>query len=443
MKMIRVVLAMALACSTSACIGIRQYRTLYEPCVDAADPNCAKSAIHDHHEATRDQEYSLEFVEFDDQGELWDRGQADAVLNHLIDQLTERDLIVVVYAHGWKHSAAPDDTDVAMFRRNLELVSQVEAHDSRERGLPARRVAGVYLGWRGGSVSLPVVKELTFWDRKNTAHEVGRGGVLEILLRLEQLASLRESLLVRPDEPPPPKPRNRMRLVVIGHSFGGAVIYSALEHILEERFVQTTDARYVGPVRGFGDLVVLINPAFEALRFATLADMSTERDLYLKEQKPVLAILTSEGDDATRLAFPAGRCVSTLFERERKVERKTPHGGPPEIVDEGAADRRAIGHFSPYRTHWLRPSAESFASADIVSFLGEHATELRAAWGADEPGGTLAFPGTQLERRPSTVSRNPYLVVRVDEDIIPDHGTIDDERVVFFLEQLILLATDD
>ena len=36
---------------------------------------------------------------------------------------------------------------------------------------------------------------------------------------------------------------------------------------------------------------------------------------------PVLVVLTSEADSATRYAFPTGRAFSTFFEKERDVER--------------------------------------------------------------------------------------------------------------------------
>ena len=50
-------------------------------------------------------------------------------------------------------------------------------------------------------------------------------------------------------------------------------------------------------------------------------------------------------------------------------------------------------------------------------------------------------PVTVLERRESTAGRNPYMVIKVDGDIIPDHNDIDDDRVLMFLSQLILLSS--
>ena len=65
----------------------------------------------------------------------------------------------------------------------------------------------------------------------------------------------------------------------------------------------------VGNVGGFGNLVVLINPAFEATLYSALNDMVAGRG-YLCSQRPVFAVLTSETDQATRVAFPIGRFFS-------------------------------------------------------------------------------------------------------------------------------------
>ena len=55
-----------------------------------------------------------------------------------------------------------------------------------------------------------------------------------------------------------------------------------------------------------------------------LSDMSTARGTYFASQLPVMAILTSEAEYATRYAFPAGRFFSTLLEKDRRSPAKTP-----------------------------------------------------------------------------------------------------------------------
>src|SRR5690606_31520086 len=132
------------------------------------------------------------------------------------------DVLLVVFVHGWKHSAAPGDTNIETFRNALASLSAADARLRSEAGAPSRQTVGVYLGWRGGSVSIPGIKELTFWERKNTAHKVGHGSVTEVLSRLELIKRTRN--VIESD--------NNSRLVVVGHSFGGAVVYAAVGQLL-------------------------------------------------------------------------------------------------------------------------------------------------------------------------------------------------------------------
>jgi hypothetical protein len=52
----------------------------------------------------------------------------------------------------------------------------------------------------------------------------------------------------------------------------------------------------------------------------------------------------------------------------------------------------------------------------------------------------IEFEGSVLERTPNSAGRNPYLVIRVDKQLIPDHNDIDDWRIASFVRQLILIA---
>lgn len=68
-------------------------------------------------------------------------------------------------------------------------------------------------------------------------------------------------------------------------------------------------------------------------------------------------------------------------------------------------------------------------------------TQVKRGWCEDKPGKEIKFPGSALIRTPSSVARNPYLVINVDKRIIPDHNDIYDDRVTDFLRYIILLST--
>ncbi|GAB4265821.1 MAG: hypothetical protein Kow0092_18400 [Deferrisomatales bacterium] len=431
-------LALLAALAAGGCAPHTLYRTDYTACASPApEAECVEHALQEYRDAgAPDRAYLLGFIEFDDQGQLFDRRQMRAVIDGVYDELAPdgQDLLVVVFVHGWKHSAAPGDDNIRTFRATLARLSALESEVSRLTGDRPRKVVGVYLGWRGASITLPLLKELTFWDRKNTAHKVGQGGVTEVLARLE-LAKLTKDAVAGPGG-------SRTRLVVVGHSFGGAVVYSALGQIPEGRFVRTVGPPgRVGDAEGFGNLVVLINPAFEALRFAPLSDMSTERGTYFDTQLPVLAVLTSEADDATRVAFPLGRWFSTLFEKERVAERPNGVTGEMERINQKAANVTAVGHFEPYRTHYLRAAGEAAVEAAPAASAVELFLRASDSWENDAPGSEIPFEGSVLTRTETSAGRNPYLVVRVDKELIRDHNHIDDPRVASFLRQLILMAS--
>ncbi|MGB5464932.1 MAG: esterase [Sedimenticolaceae bacterium] len=439
-KVWTLLLVLFAALAVSACAPHKIYRTDYSLCVsDDPETECASHALQANRDtANPDKDYVLALIEFDDQGQLFDRRQMRAVLDHLFELASpeDQDLLMVVFVHGWKHSAAPGDDNIATFRRALEHLSATETRIGQRSKRKPRKVVGVYLGWRGGSITLPLVKELTFWDRKNTAHKVGRGGVTEVLNRIELVRQTKESVSDTDGL--------GTRLVVVGHSFGGAVVFSALSQILENGFIHTVGPEgQISNPRGFGDLVVLINPAFEAERYAPLSDMSTERGTYFQTQLPVLAVLTSEADDATGRAFPAGRWFSTLFEKTREMQRDNGVSGETETIKQHDANITAVGHFDPYITHSLR--AKEVQQPNAATQLSvERSTDffyrISQSWEDDAPGSRIEFPSSELIRTQTSAGRNPYLNVRVDGELIKDHNDIDDPRIIEFVTQLILIS---
>lgn len=423
----------------AGCAPFKQYRTQYDLCINPGaefSPNCAPNALQQLPSVNGDANYLLGFVEFDDQGQLWDRRQMWAVMDKFATASAQQDLLMVVFVHGWNHSAAPDDLILDKFRSVLAKLSESEALVSRRTGLPARKVAGLYLGWRGGSVTVPGVNGMTFWERKNTAGRVGHGGVPEVLSRLEQLRQDKDSMT---------NGKSGTRLVIVGHSFGAEIVYDALAPMLSNRFVLSTGpAGQQSNAAGFADLVVLINPAFEAELFSTLSNMSAERGLYFKSQLPLMAVLTSDADYATRFAFPLGRFFSTALEKEHDVQRFNATTRRQETINEGKADMIALGHFQPYETHSLYPAGtvqrgdvqELSAMASIRSALA-----VSNAWENDKPGSMIPLAGLILERSANSAGRNPYLIIKADDTLITEHNDIDDPRIIEFLKQLIIVST--
>lgn len=425
------------------CAPFQQYRTLpkantpneYCVCeVKNADEKCPLNMLQ-RITTEANNSYQLGFIEFDDQGQLWNRDHQKTLLIEKIKQLAaNQDLLMVVFVHGWKHSAAPNDGNINTFREVLADLTDAEAKISNH----PRAVFGIYLGWRGGSITLPMVENLTFWDRKNTAHKVGHGGVTEVLSELEN---------IRDSQPDRDGDGNRTKLAIIGHSFGGAVVCSALTQLLENRLVAAKEsAQREQLIKGFGDIVVLINPAFEATRYTPLADMSTEVKEYAPDQLPIMAILTSEADLATKWAFKAGRYLSTAFEANRYMTRYNATTNRTESINQGQANVTAVGHFSAYQTHTLTPiTGQEKRNLNAPKIDAEtrvqNLLDVSDYWANDKPGSEIRFGEVMLKRSQNSAARNPYLLAYVNKNLIRDHNDIDDPRVMEFIKQLIMLSS--
>lgn len=168
-----------------------------------------------------------------------------------------RKLTVVTYVHGWRHDASIGDEDVRKFHTLLAFTARY----MRERD-PENRVLGVYIGWRGALVAEPKSSPIgitwswwTIFNRKPQSDTLAPK-VAEYVLALDQA--------VRQD---PKAPAQDRHLLIYGHSLGGNILLQGLLPVLETRLAETAPAQ---PIRGVGDLVVLINPASEARHMARL-----------------------------------------------------------------------------------------------------------------------------------------------------------------------------
>jgi hypothetical protein len=310
-------------------------------------------------------EYTLHFLEFTDQGWAYpvidSRGnpsstlsnrQIDCAIGDLASRLNSEDIRAFVYVHGWHHSAKDHDRDLERFQRLLKGQAIGQAEINKATG-SKRAVIGFYIGWRGDSVELPFIKDVTFWGRKNAAHHVSEGSVREFFSRIKAIRNhwnrrnterskncgKPEALTDHHDCP--------LRTVMIGHSFGAWVLYSATSPYLLETLAGTADLPEDAslPVtareRGIADLIVLLNPAFEASRYEPIyrAAMRYKNKTY---ESPLLVSITSTSDLATKYAFPLARFFNSIFQY------------PTTSDEESEAIKRTHGHVDRYITHLLK-----------------------------------------------------------------------------------------
>jgi hypothetical protein len=418
-------------------------------------------------------EFDLGVIELSDDGHVSDLIQEEKVLQRLrdvalggsgkgVDFTKSPGAVVVTFVHGWHHRAKVCDNNLACFRRVLQALSQSER----------RPVFGVYIGWRGESLH-GKASVLTFYDRKRTAHNVGREGGREVLLKLDEAYRNLNATINNGMKHP-------VTMVTAGHSFGGALVYSAVEgalvrelrnlegvgsvHAVGKRAAKCGD-QYIRPIRAsIGDLVILVNPAFEARRYEYFAADLTTPGIYSRNQLPVLLTVASEGDTAVKLAFRAGRMLYFTVHPWQY---------------QGLSDIIGAGHFDPQTTHDLvvadnsgkeiHPGAQQAkepAEADQATIARcnldvvhqrDYATcaceypvppNLAAAFDrpADAPQLTLAGGAVRTtpdemivlkSRRTAWDPHTPFIVARAANDIISQHSDIYTPRFVTFLAAYI------
>lgn len=416
-------------------------------------------------------EFDLGVIEISDNGHVADDVQKEMVMARLREVALggkrksgnvhdAPGAIIITFVHGWHHRSKVCDNNLACFRRVLQALSEAQPKSG------GRPVFGIYIGWRGDSIENPSF--LSFYDRKSTAHRIGHEAGREILLDLDNLYRELNDRIATPERPHP------VTMVTAGHSFGGALVYSAVEAALVRQLrnldgpgsVLVTgkravdcDGAKVRPIRpGIGDLVVLVNPAFEARRYEEFVDDERTPGRYADRQLPVLLTVASEGDDAVKVAFPAGRSIYFLAHPWRL---------------HGMSDIIGAGHYDPQTTHDLfvaddsnnlthpplaeRPTVApadektterchlNVKEGDLATCKCEYDVPELLASTDDRTSLTLASGSVRMANNENLTLRprkprdphSPYIVARVAPEIISQHSDIYTPRFITFLTAYI------
>ena len=407
-----------------SCAGNVAYRDIILPYSSADLAECNEFGGALEHIKKEGSDYYLGFVEVDDQGVFFNRDQFKNLTCELTSHAESSGILISVFVHGWHHNAKPDDENIKKFQESLATLSILEHSFAHEKGILPRKTIGVYIGWRGESIDWDLLSNITFWDRKSTAEEIARRSILEALLRLEKIRNIQ------------PSNHHSNRLFVLGHSFGADVVYNALSPIMLERLIRNKNKNCNNEtIKGFGDFVFLINPAFESLQYINFSSLLSEKHAYCNDQFPVFAILTSQQDKATKYAFPYGRKVSTLLETYRDIEI-TNSKGEQILVDQRKLDTTAIGHEEIFFTHVLEDTPSKSHEDDCIVVRN-----FRNGWVSKEKEYVLG--DVILTNTNQYDPKTPYLVIKVDEAIIPDHNSIYAEEVLNFMRRLVVISTNE
>ena len=322
-------------------------------------------------------------LDLSDNGELMDRCQWTDILVEIrggpnLASGKDRAKFVVFYVHGWKHNSSPADTDLTNFTALIASLSAAKKDSGQD-------VVGVFIGWPGASSPVPVLKNFTFWDRKNAADRaIAVANVTKLLGAAANIKRLRRD------------PRDF--ITAIGHSFGARILFSSVAPVLlhNQSMAHPGSEGIYDVFYGAANLTILLNPAFEASRFSAFNSNRRTEEQYNRAQEPTLLTISTSNDYPTRFAFPAGQILTG-----RWTER----------------ERTTLGNYEDYVTHALQRTSAPAPRDKDVRWFDQFCDGSGGAHGKAE---SLCLTRTAAEKQPG----NPFLVARTDGEILDGHNGI-------------------
>lgn len=343
----------------------------------------------------------LAFIEFNNEGVPFDQENIDKCLGKIasLSDDSDKNLLMVAFIHGWHHNAAQTDTNVIQFK-NFLLALQREEQSLRVG--TKRSVVGIYLGWQGKKSENELVNLLSYRDKKELGLSTGKKSVAKVLERLSEIRASNKN----------------NRLILVGHSFGGGVLYSAIR----KELLDNLNNPIPRSTKLFGDLVVLLNPAVEAGRFV---DVHEHLNNHFDACTPLAMVsFTSESDTALSKEFPKGM---RLFYRDQ--------------LRGGASDElltNAYGNYSDFSKYHLTLDPGAVVEDTLTKPVFNTAA---LSWASFRDGNTPFTLGPiVLKKKESSVQQNqwePVLNVLVDKTLIAEHNDIWDPKFTYFLRGLV------
>jgi len=449
--------------------GARVANLPEKDCVDPKSPIC------------------LAFIEVDDMGELFDKGEVDSALgvirraNDLAKtEPGQSDPVVITFIHGWKNNASPQNDNVRGFTAALQEI--YKSFNGKHR------VIGIYIGWRGNLIQsyFPVSQQFSYFNREATA----------IRIPGATLSSALTQIATRTHENP------RALAIFIGHSFGGLLLERTLSETtasqIAEASIYTQEAEETKDpqanaekmlaaklaVDSRADLVIFINPAGAASEAKQMLDFLTyNRYKYHPLQassspnseddgtgRPLFVSLTSTADMATKVALPIGhglpylgfknndsfrdlsqdpnrRYDLTCFDPKNKQhqfwELKTKEEG---AVAQGSYYLSSAPHMQILQSHVMLKSTGAnqmrvSSTGQMIQIQDPQAIAQCSRDLLNKQGlnivSTFRLADTKacfaVQERPNRCNGTPYWLMEIDPDVVPDHSTIFTQRFIHFI----------
>ena len=345
-------------------------------------------------------DYKLAFVEFGEQGSYQDTSQLDNALDLI--KRTPRP-VVVTYVHGWHNNA-----DSADARDKFPTMLQELGQSAAIRAAHFQ-VIGVFLGWRGEFVTAPVLRQLTFYNRKAAAERLASNyDCFDAIAAISEAAHKYH-------------PVGSQYSILVGHSFGGLVVERSVAHAINAEMHGHADSEKSLPA----DLILLLNPAADSILARQMISALYAR--HIPDNRQLVVSLTSTADDATGMWFPAGTNLAATTKVFDKIRVPSPERAP-HLESERTFFTSTPGHNPFLLNHRTVRRPETVANPEGKSafdFNLEH-NHFGHGFVTDSPTKPGRLQVWKFEDLPGPFGYVdvPYWDVAVDPAIIKDHGDI-------------------
>ena len=371
-------------------------------------------------------DYTLTFIEFDDQGEPW----APAQLEHTIQVIDEvnssgKSAVVLLFVHGWQNDASQredrkDDNNVEGFQRLLNTTRQLLLRGGA--GPDEVALIGVYLSWRGRSTDVGLLQPLTFYSRRGAGQRVASVSTTEAILRVMNTA----------------KKNPQSVGIVIGHSFGGMIVESALSQAVVG---YTLNSR--SEMKPSADMVILVNPASQSMQAKSMVSMLKRNRLKFyredsegnRREAPLIVSVTSTGDTATGHLYPLALSMKGWSKKFREYELTDCSPAP----EQKQFYTKTAGHNPVLFSHVITTTGSIEAgSVDDSQMVLELSVDPKTGENR------YTFPGQEnlftIQQLPLSYNDTPYWIMPAPPELIRDHSEIFTYNTVQMIRALMHLS---
>ena len=371
---------------------------------------CTPAALHRPESIDQQEDYTLAFIEFDDQGEPWAPAQLERAIQ-VIDEVHSdgKRAVVLLFVHGWQNDASQRedrkrDNNVEGFQSLLGTTRQLLQRAGQ--GPDEVALIGVYLSWRGRSTDVGLLQPLTFYSRRGAGQRVASVSTTEAILRV--MASTKKNPLSTG--------------IVIGHSFGGMIVESALIQAL------VSYSLYPGvEIPPSADMVILVNPASQSMQAKNMVGMLKRNRLKFyredeegnRRESPLIVSVTSTTDTATGNLYPLALSMKGWSKKFRDYE-PTDCSPSPHQKD---FYTHTAGHNPVLFSHVITTTGSiDPGTVDDSQMVLEVSSDPKTGENR------YTFPGQEnrftIQQLPFGYNDTPYWIMTAPTELIRDHSEI-------------------